>query len=62
MDAVDTPIARQLSLYAVTRALLTRGPTSRADLAKLTGLSKQTISDAAGRLPTEGMGYLYPSL
>jgi len=25
-------------------------------------ISKQTISDAAGKLPTEGMGYLYPSL
>src|SRR5450432_4454303 len=25
-------------------------------------ISKQAISDAAGKLPTEGMGYLYPSL
>lgn len=54
MDAVDTPIARQLSLYAVTRTLLTRGPTSRADLAKLTGLSKQTISDVVRDLETDG--------
>ena len=45
MDAVDAPIARQMSLRAVTQALLSRGPTSRADLAKLTGLSKQTISE-----------------
>ena len=31
-----------------------RGPTSRADLAKLTGLSKQTISDVVRDLESDG--------
>jgi len=57
-DPTDVPIARQISMHAVTRALLASGPTSRAELAKRTGLSKQTISDVVREL--EAAGWLAP--
>jgi predicted NBD/HSP70 family sugar kinase len=57
-DPTDVPIARQISMHAVTRALLASGPTSRAELAKRTGLSKQTISDVVREL--EEAGWLAP--
>jgi predicted NBD/HSP70 family sugar kinase len=57
-DPTDIPIARQISMHAVTRALLASGPTSRAELAKRTGLSKQTISAVVREL--EGAGWLAP--
>jgi predicted ArsR family transcriptional regulator len=38
-------VSRQLSRRAIFDALLHKGPVSRAELSKLTGLSKQTISE-----------------
>jgi len=55
---VDAPIARQISTRAVMQAIRADGPTSRADLAKRTGLSKQTISDVVRGL--EEGGWLVP--
>jgi predicted NBD/HSP70 family sugar kinase len=43
--AGDAPVARQISVHTVVRILAERGATSQADLAKLTGYSRQTISD-----------------
>jgi len=40
-----TSVTRQLSRRSVFEALLHRSPISRADLAKVTGLSKQTMSE-----------------
>lgn len=54
MDSAEPPVARQISLYAVIQSILSHGPTSRADLAKRTGLSKQTISDVVLELETAG--------
>lgn len=58
VDPTDIPIARQISMHAVTRSLLANGPTSRAELAKRTGFSKQTISDVVREL--EEAGWLAP--
>ncbi len=58
VDTADPPIARQISMNVVTQVILARGPASRADLAKLTGLSKQTISEVVRRM--EGEGWLRP--
>jgi predicted NBD/HSP70 family sugar kinase len=44
-EASQPRVARQLSQRAVFEGLLHKGPISRADLAKFTGLSKQTISE-----------------
>jgi predicted NBD/HSP70 family sugar kinase len=57
-DIAEAPVARQISMNAVMRSILRHGPTSRADLAKLTGLSKQTISDVVREL--EAGGWLSP--
>jgi predicted NBD/HSP70 family sugar kinase len=54
MDSTEPPVARQISLYTVVQSILSHGPTSRADLAKRTGLSKQTISDVVLELETAG--------
>src|SRR3569623_2940171 len=54
LDSADPPFARQISLYAVIQSILSHGPTSRADLAKRTGRSKQTISDVVLELETAG--------
>lgn len=54
-DVVSTASAlRQTTLRTVFAALLQHGPQSRADLARLTGLSKQTMSEAARDLEAEG--------
>jgi predicted NBD/HSP70 family sugar kinase len=39
------PVLRQISVRAVMDVLLHAGPTSRAELSKITGLSKQTMSE-----------------
>lgn len=49
-----TPIARKISTNAAVRTVLAKGPISRADIAKLTGLSKQTISEVVEDLIGEG--------
>lgn len=46
----DAPVARQISVHTVVRILAERGATSQADLAKLTGYSRQTISDVVRHL------------
>jgi len=48
------PIARKISTNAAIRAVLGNGPISRADIAKLTGLSKQTVSEVVQDLVDEG--------
>ncbi len=58
-DSADPPVARQLSMQAVMQRIRLGGPTSRADLAKLTGLSKQTVSEVVREL--EAAGWLKPS-
>jgi predicted NBD/HSP70 family sugar kinase len=47
-------ISRQVSLRAVFRAVRERGEISRAELSRLTGLSKQTISEVVGELAADG--------
>ena len=49
-------MARQISVHTVVRILAERGATSQADLARLTGYSRQTISDVVRDL--EGAGWL----
>lgn len=48
------PVARQLSVRAIMASVLRRGPTSRAELAKLTGLSRQTTTQVVLELEREG--------
>lgn len=55
-DDSATPVLRQISVRAVMDVLLNSGATSRADLAKLTGLSKQTMSEVIRVL--EGGGFV----
>ena len=47
-------VTRQLSQRAVFEGLLHKGPISRADLAKATGLSKQTISEVVDDFEQRG--------
>lgn len=56
MNAGDSaaPVLRQLSVRAVMDELLHKGPASRADLAKATGLSKQTMSEVIRALEDGG--------
>ncbi len=49
-EAFSTSIARQISVRAVFEAMLKCGPISRAELARITGLSKQTTSDVVRAL------------
>ncbi len=58
-NATQTPIARKISTNSVIRTILAKGPISRADIAKQTGLSKQTISDVVRNL--ENNGWLKPT-
>ncbi len=48
------PVLRQISVRAVMDELLHHGPISRADLAKITGLSKQTMSEVIRALEDTG--------
>lgn len=48
------PMLRQISVRAAMEILLHQGPTSRADLAKKTGLSKQTMSEVIRTLEESG--------
>jgi predicted NBD/HSP70 family sugar kinase len=48
------PLARQMSLRAVMEALMRAGALSRAELARLTGLSKQTTSEVVRELEANG--------
>src|SRR3977135_3349338 len=58
MPMPSPPIAsvtRQLSRRSVFEALLHRSPISRADLAKVTGLSKQTMSEVIDLFEQQGL-------
>lgn len=48
------PVLRQLSVRAVVDVLLHQGPVSRVELAKRTGISKQTMSDIIRTLEESG--------
>src|ERR1700722_10380815 len=48
-------VTRQLSRRSVFEALLHRSPISRADLAKVTGLSKQTMSEVIDAFEQQGL-------
>jgi predicted NBD/HSP70 family sugar kinase len=48
-------VSRQLSRRSVFELLLHRSPISRADLAKLSGLSKQTISEVVDAFEQQGL-------
>lgn len=48
-------VTRQLSRRSVFEALLHRSPISRADLAKVTGLSKQTTSEVIDAFAQQGL-------
>ena len=48
------PTLRQSSVRAVLETILRDGPTSRAEIARSTGLSKQTISDVMRDLEQDG--------
>ncbi|MBS0374730.1 MAG: ROK family transcriptional regulator [Proteobacteria bacterium] len=48
-------VTRQLSRRSVFEALLHRSPISRADLAKVTGLSKQTMSEVVDTFEQQGL-------
>src|SRR5690348_5311013 len=50
-----TSVTRQLSRRSVFEALLHRSPISRADLAKATGLSKQTMSEVIDAFEQQGL-------
>lgn len=50
----NPPVARQLSVQAVINAFLDRGSITRARLAEITGLSKQTMSEVVRDLVDEG--------
>lgn len=47
-------ISRRISQSAVVQAIASYGPVSRASVAKLTGLSKQTVSQIVGNLEQDG--------
>ncbi len=47
-------VSRQLSRRSVFELLLHRSPISRADLAKVSGLSKQTISEVVDAFEQQG--------
>ncbi|HET7715506.1 MAG TPA: ROK family transcriptional regulator [Bauldia sp.] len=50
----QTPVLRQLSLGSVMDAIISRGPISRAQIAKVTNISKQTASEVIRELEAGG--------
>ena len=53
-DFSSVPMARQITLRKVFHEVLSRGPISRAELARITGLSKQTMSEVFRELEDDG--------
>ncbi|MGS4989874.1 ROK family transcriptional regulator [Roseibium sp. RP-7] len=47
-------ISRRMSLSAIVQAIASYSPISRASVSKITGLSKQTVSEIVGNLEEEG--------
>ncbi|WP_108661117.1 ROK family transcriptional regulator [Acuticoccus kandeliae] len=54
LDFTSAPMARQITLRTVMRTAMEQGPISRAELARLTGLSKQTMSEVFRTLEEGG--------
>ncbi|KUP91571.1 ROK family transcriptional regulator [Tritonibacter horizontis] len=52
--STQSNISRRMSQSAVIQAIASFGPVSRASVAKITGLSKQTVSEIVGNLENEG--------
>lgn len=52
--AAQSKISRRMSQSAVIQAIANCAPVSRASVAKMTGLSKQTVSEIVGNLEAEG--------
>ncbi len=52
--ANHTTISRRMSQSAVIQAIASFGPVSRAGVAKISGLSKQTVSEIVANLESEG--------
>ena len=52
--STQTKISHRLNQSAVIQAIASYGPISRASVARLTGLSKQTISEIVGNLEADG--------
>jgi predicted NBD/HSP70 family sugar kinase len=50
IDTSTAPMARQITLRTVMRTVLDHGPISRAELARITGISKQTMSEVVREL------------
>lgn len=50
----QSKISRRMSQSAVIQAIANLAPVSRASVAKVTGLSKQTVSEIVGNLEVEG--------
>ncbi len=59
MPPSGSAIVRQVSLRAAMEVLMQAGPVSRAEVARRTGLSKQTISEVMRRL--EAAGWVRPT-
>ena len=55
MDSDHPSLVKQVSRRIVVEALLHRAPISRADLARVTGLSKQTMTQVIGGLEEAGL-------
>jgi predicted NBD/HSP70 family sugar kinase len=53
-DSPSASVARQISVRSVIEAVLHQGPISRADIARVTGLSKQTTSEVVRALERNG--------
>src|ERR1700731_4791688 len=54
VDSPTSPVARQQSIRLVIERLLRDGSVSRAEIARGTGLSKQTISEVMRELERDG--------
>ncbi len=52
--ADPTNISRRMTLSSVVQAITSYGPISRASVAKMTGLSKQTVSEIVSSLENDG--------
>ncbi|QPC89377.1 ROK family transcriptional regulator [Mesorhizobium sp. INR15] len=55
MNADRSLLTRRVSRHTVAEVMLRQGPISRADLAKITGLSKQTMSEVVAELEAGGL-------
>lgn len=50
----STNLSRRLTMSSIVQAITTYGPISRASVAKMTGYSKQTVSEIVGSLEKDG--------